>query len=172
MIQPIYYMQTDSRWKNHNYSAPGENKTIGSSGCGVACSAMVIATLKNKNITPVETAEWSMAHGYKALNQGTYYTYFIPQFKEYGIECKRLNTSNLYGKSSSTYHTEALNALKNGGFKAKLIMQVHDELIVDCPVEEQEEVCKLLKREMENACKLSVPLEVDAVASYRWSDGH
>ena len=114
MIQPIYYMQTDSRWKNHNYSASGEKKTIGSSGCGVACSAMVIATLKDKNVTPIQTAEWSMAHGYKALNQGTYYTYFVPQFKEYGIECKRLNTSNLYGKSTSTYHTEALNALKNG----------------------------------------------------------
>ena len=116
MIQPIYYMQTDSRWKNKNYSAPGEKKTIGSAGCGVACSAMVIATLKNKNITPVETANWSMAHGYKALNQGTYYTYFVPQFKEYGIECKRLNSSNLYGKSSSTYHTEALNALKNNNW--------------------------------------------------------
>ena len=114
MIQPIYYMQTDSRWKNHNYSAPGEKKTIGSSGCGVACSAMVIATLKDKDITPVQTAEWSMDHGYKALNQGTYYSYFIPQFEEYGIECKRLNVSNLYGKSSSSYHTEALNALKNG----------------------------------------------------------
>lgn len=113
MVQPIYYMQTDSRWKNHNYSASGEKKTIGSSGCGVACSAMVVATLKDKNVNPITTAEWSMAHGYKALNQGTYYTYFVPQFKEYGIECKRLNTSNLYGKSSSTYHTEALNALKN-----------------------------------------------------------
>ena len=114
MIQPIYYMQTDSRWKNHNYSASGEKKTIGSSGCGVVCSAMVIATLKDKNVNPTHTANWSMAHGYKALNQGTYYTYFVPQFKEYGIECKRLNTSNLYGKSTSTYHTEALNALKNG----------------------------------------------------------
>ena len=116
MVQPIYYMQTDSRWKNHNYSASGENKTIGSSGCGVACSAMVIATLKDKNVTPIITAEWSMTHGYKALNQGTYYTYFVPQFKEYGIECKRLNTSNIYGKSISTYHTEALNALKNGNW--------------------------------------------------------
>lgn len=114
MVQPVYYMQTDSRWKNQNYSAPGEKKTIGSSGCGIVCSAMVIATLKDKNVTPVDTANWSMAHGYKALNQGTYYTYFVPQFKEYGIECKRLNTSNLYGKSSSTAHTEALNALKNG----------------------------------------------------------
>ena len=71
MVQPIYYMQTDSRWKNHNYSASGEKKTIGSSGCGVACSAMVIATLKDKNVNPTHTANWSMAHGYKALNQGT-----------------------------------------------------------------------------------------------------
>ena len=63
-------------------------------------------------------------------------------------------------------------ALEKGGFKAKLIMQVHDELIIDCPIEEQEEVCKLLKREMENACKLNVPLEVDCAVSYRWSDGH
>ena len=116
MIQPVYYMQTDSRWKNQNYSAPGEKKNIGSSGCGITCSAMVIATLKDKNATPVQTANWSMAHGYKALNQGTYYTYFVPQFNEYEIQCKRLNTSNLYGKSSSTAHTEALNALKDGNW--------------------------------------------------------
>ena len=55
-----------------------------------------------------------MAHAYKALNQGTFYTYFVPQMSVYGITCKRLNTSNLYGKSSSAAHTETLNALKNG----------------------------------------------------------
>ena len=114
MVKPISYLQTDSRWKNYNYSAKGEKKTIGSSGCGPTAAAMVIATLKDKNVTPVTTAEWSMAHGYKALNQGTYYTYFVPQFAVYGIACKRLNTSNLYGKSSSTAHTDALNALKKG----------------------------------------------------------
>ena len=63
-------------------------------------------------------------------------------------------------------------ALEKEGFKAKLIMQVHDELIIDCPKSEQDAVCKLLKREMENACKLDVPLSVDCAASYRWSDGH
>lgn len=115
-IKPVSYLQTDPKWKNHNYSAKGEKKTIGSSGCGVTASAMVIATLKDKNVTPVTTAEWSMAHGYKALNQGTYYTYFVPQFKQYGIKCKQLNSSNLYGKSSSSVHTEALNALKNGNW--------------------------------------------------------
>lgn len=114
MNKPISYLQTDKRWKNHNYSTKGETKTIGSSGCGPTSAAMVIATLKDKNVTPITTAEWSMAHGYKALNQGTFYTYFVPQFSQYGIICKRLNNSNLYGKSSSTAHTEALNALKNG----------------------------------------------------------
>lgn len=114
MVKPISYLQTDPRWKNHNYSAKGEKKTIGSSGCGPTAAAMVIATLQDKNVTPVTTAQWSMAHAYKALNQGTYYTYFVPQMSVYGIACKRLNTSNLYGKSSSAAHTEALNALKNG----------------------------------------------------------
>lgn len=115
-VKPISYLQTDPKWKNHNYSAKGEKKTIGSAGCGVTAAAMVIATLKDKNVTPVTTAEWSMAHGYKALNQGTYYTYFVPQFKQYGITCRQLNSSNLYGKSSSSTHTEALNALKNGNW--------------------------------------------------------
>lgn len=115
-VKPVIYLQTDPKWKNYNYSAKGEKKTIGSSGCGVVVSAMVIATLKNKNVTPITTAEWSMSHGYKALNQGTYYTYFVPQFKQYGIICRQLNQSNLYGKSSSSAHTEALSALKNGNW--------------------------------------------------------
>lgn len=34
-IKPISYLQTDPKWKNHNYSAKGEKKTIGSAGCGV-----------------------------------------------------------------------------------------------------------------------------------------
>lgn len=63
-------------------------------------------------------------------------------------------------------------ALEMGGFKAKLIMQVHDELIIDCPIEEKDAVCKLLKEQMESAVSLSVPLDVDVACSYRWSDGH
>lgn len=124
-VKPISYLQTDPKWKNHNYSAKGEKKTIGSAGCGVTVAAMVIATLKDKNVTPVTTAEWSMAHGYKALNQGTYYTYFVPQFNQYGIKCKQLNTSNLYGKSSSSAHTEALNALKRGDWVIAVMGKGH-----------------------------------------------
>jgi DNA polymerase-1 len=63
-------------------------------------------------------------------------------------------------------------ALKKSNLKAKLIMQVHDELIIDCPIDEKEDVIKLLTNEMENACKLKVDLKVDCASSYRWSDGH
>lgn len=63
-------------------------------------------------------------------------------------------------------------ALKEGGFKAKLIMQVHDELIIDCPISEQEDVIKIVKESMETAYELRVPLECDITSSYRWSDGH
>jgi len=62
--------------------------------------------------------------------------------------------------------------LNQGGFKAKLILQVHDELIIDCPIEEKDAVQEILTTEMANAAKLSIPLEVDSVCSYRWSDGH
>lgn len=62
--------------------------------------------------------------------------------------------------------------LTDGAFKAKLIMQVHDELIVDSPIAEADEVKKIVETEMTNAYKLLVPLVVDSSVSYRWSEGH
>ena len=60
------------------------------------------------------------------------------------------------------------NRLKNEGYQAKLIMQVHDELIIDCPKEEAEKVAKLLKEEMEGAVCLSIPLSVDVGVGKNW----
>lgn len=60
--------------------------------------------------------------------------------------------------------------LKKGGYKAKLVLQVHDELLIDCPKNEAEEVAKLLKEEMENAVSLSVPLTVDVGIGNSWFD--
>lgn len=62
--------------------------------------------------------------------------------------------------------------LKKDELKARLIMQVHDELIVDCPEDEVDVVTKLVKNEMQQAVALRVPLEVDITTSYRWSEGH
>ena len=53
---------------------------------------------------------------------------------------------------------------------AALIMQVHDELIVEAPAEKAELACEILKAEMENAASLSVPLTVDANYGKTWYD--
>ncbi len=54
--------------------------------------------------------------------------------------------------------------------QAKLILQVHDELIVECPKEEQEQVKKLLVEEMEGAVSLSVPMVAEAGSGKTWYD--
>ena len=68
----------------------------------------------------------------------------------------------------------AMNAvheqLAREGLKARLILQVHDELIVEAPQEEEAQVCALLKRCMENAAQLKVPLIADVHAGHSWFD--
>ena len=54
--------------------------------------------------------------------------------------------------------------------KAKLIMQVHDELIIEAPESEAQRVAELLKETMENACDLSVPLTVEVACGKTWYD--
>ncbi|MDE6598119.1 MAG: DNA polymerase I [Clostridia bacterium] len=53
------------------------------------------------------------------------------------------------------------NVLNEKGLKAKLILQVHDELVLDSPESESEQAAEILKQEMENAVELKVPLTVD-----------
>lgn len=62
--------------------------------------------------------------------------------------------------------------LKAEGLKARLILQVHDELIVECPAEEGERVKAILSEEMENAAALTVPLTVDAHIGRSWAEAH
>ncbi len=60
------------------------------------------------------------------------------------------------------------NRLERENLKSKLILQVHDELIIDALKIEEEQVKKILKEEMENAVKLSVPLAVDMSSGNSW----
>ncbi len=52
--------------------------------------------------------------------------------------------------------------------EARLILQVHDELIVECPAVEQAQVERIVQQEMENAATLSVPLAADVHAGATW----
>ncbi len=63
-------------------------------------------------------------------------------------------------------------ALKKEALAARLVLQVHDELIVECPEEEAERVQKILKEEMENVVSLSVPLTVDTKTGKTWAEAH
>ena len=49
------------------------------------------------------------------------------------------------------------NAIKQAGLKSKIVMQIHDELIVDCYIDEAQTVKEILKREMERAVRTGVP---------------
>lgn len=60
------------------------------------------------------------------------------------------------------------NKLKEKALKSKLILQVHDELILNVYKDELEEVSVLVKREMENVLSLSVPLEADVSVGENW----
>ena len=60
--------------------------------------------------------------------------------------------------------------LEAEGLQARMILQVHDELIVECPESEQERVKALLTEEMEQAVNLSVPMVAEANAGRTWYD--
>ena len=62
--------------------------------------------------------------------------------------------------------------LRDEGLAAKLILQVHDELIVECPEAEKERAAALLQEEMENAVRYSVPLVAEARWGKTWADAH
>ncbi len=60
------------------------------------------------------------------------------------------------------------NRLEKEGLRARLILQVHDELIVEAPLEEQEQAGRILKEEMEQAFIMQAPLAVDMHAGASW----
>ena len=62
------------------------------------------------------------------------------------------------------------NKIKEKGLNSRIILQVHDELILNVPKEEIDVIKDLLKTEMENVLDLSIPLEVDINLGDTWYD--
>ena len=63
-------------------------------------------------------------------------------------------------------------ALDEGKFEAKLILQVHDELVFDAPRQELEKLQSMVKTSMESAYQLKVPLIVDVGLGDNWLEAH
>ena len=64
------------------------------------------------------------------------------------------------------------DALNEGNFKSKMLLQVHDELVFDAHKDELEELKELIRDHMENAHELAVPLKVDMGEGLNWLEAH
>ena len=63
---------------------------------------------------------------------------------------------------------QVFKRLEEAGLKSKLVLQVHDELIIDTCIEEKEKVKEILKTSMEGAIKLSIPLKAELGEAKNW----
>lgn len=63
-----------------------------------------------------------------------------------------------------------MRRLRQEGMASEIILQVHDELILECPESEAIDAALILKEEMEKAGDLSIPLKVDIGTGYSWYD--
>ena len=62
--------------------------------------------------------------------------------------------------------------LKKEGMKSRLLLQVHDELLVEAHHSEVDKVMNILSEEMHGAAQLSVPLEIDMKQGADWYEAH
>lgn len=93
--EPVYYSQLDSRWRYVMYSNHNDRtQTIGSSGCGITCSAMILATWVDSKITPLETSREAVANGFRTYNNGTAWSYFPWLAKKYGLNFEQTSSTD------------------------------------------------------------------------------
>ena len=63
-------------------------------------------------------------------------------------------------------------AIKKNHLQSRIVLQVHDELLIETKKEELETVTEILKKEMSSAAKLHVPLEVEVETGNNWDEAH
>lgn len=64
------------------------------------------------------------------------------------------------------------NYIKEHHLKSKIILQVHDELILETPENELEKITSIVIQKMEGVIKLSVPITVEAKSGNNWDSAH
>lgn len=85
-VQPVDYKQGDSRWGKKMYSNHNDkSQTMANSGCGPTACADVVATLKDKSVTPWTLAQLSMEWGDRTRNSGTSWDFFKHVAKHYSF---------------------------------------------------------------------------------------
>ena len=121
-----------------------------------------------------ETVEFATDHGYVQTLMGR--RRYLPELassnrvmREFGKRVA-LNTP-IQGAAADIIKVAMVRVfqrLKQEGLSARLILQVHDELIVECPQDEATIASRILREEMEGAMELSVPLRADVGIGHNW----
>lgn len=93
--QPTDYKQYDSKWASNMYSSTNtKSQTMKSSGCGPTSAADIVATVKDKSVTPWTLAQMYMKQGFRTANSGTSWAAFKWTAQKYGFS-KFIQTSSL-----------------------------------------------------------------------------
>ena len=123
-----------------------------------------------------DTVDFAKEHGYVKTMFGRRRD--IPELKSSNYQTRSfgeraaMNTP-VQGTAADIIKLAMINVsrrLKQKNLKSRLILQVHDELIVEAEKTEVDQVCRILKTEMENAASLLVPLKVDMQTGHSWYD--
>lgn len=105
---------------------------------------------------------------------------FLPDINSRNSTVRGFNERNainapLQGSAADIIKLAMINVykrLQSEGFRSRMVLQVHDELVLDAVKEEVESVKKLLKEEMESIVKLRVPLIAECNAGDNWLEAH
>jgi DNA polymerase-1 len=118
--------------------------------------------------------DFAREHGYVTTIFGR--RRFIPELRERNFNIRAFGertaaNSPIQGSAADLIKIAMIrihDSLEFGGFAARMLLQVHDELVFEVPPEELEAVQQVVKRDMENAAVLSVPLVVDIGTGANW----
>ncbi|MFN2147459.1 MAG: DNA polymerase, partial [Anaerolineales bacterium] len=61
-------------------------------------------------------------------------------------------------------------ALAEAGLAGRMLLQVHDELVLECPIEQLDATARIVQERMQQAYRLAVPLKTDAKAGLNWAE--
>ncbi|MEM7538245.1 MAG: DNA polymerase I [Chloroflexota bacterium] len=94
----------------------------------------------------------------------------VPYVQRQGIERAAINAP-IQGAAADIMKlamTNVYRRLRHDGLQANMLLQIHDEIVLEFPPEERDALVKLVREEMESAYSLSIPLKVDVEIGYNW----
>jgi len=93
--EPVYYSQVDPRWRSVMFSNHNNPKqTIGASGCGPTSMSMILATWRDRAITPVQVCQMALQGGFRTYNSGTAWSFFPWVAQKFGLKFKQTGNTD------------------------------------------------------------------------------